>query len=241
MQKRAQVTVFILLGLVIAILIFLSFYFFGSKLTQQDKTPLDRTQLIPLQQHIENCMQVSLEKSFDALKSNAFYSSTSAHYTEYGGANINYLIYPENSQNKLPSLQGIQEVIASQLVQDMKTCALSKFKLNIKEDKSNIKASAAISDSKIILTLNYPIKITKGKTTLQLQDFSITKDTDLGLIHTTISEIISGELSGEFDQYQYSLTHPEAVIDKFNLNMNNALFLVTSNKGEDYVLFAIKK
>ena len=49
------------------------------------------------------------------------------------------------------------------------------------------------------------------------------------------------ELAGEFDQYTYAVTHKESIIDKFNMDINNAIFLVTSNKQQEYVLFAVRK
>ena len=242
--KKAQVTPFIIIGLVVAAILFFVFFFFGDRLIQQtqDTTPLDRAQLIPLTQHIENCMQVSLDKEFDSLKRNSGYLSTTPYYTQYGGANINYLIYPENAINKMNSLSAVEATISTQVETDIKSsCPLDKFKLNIKDDKPKIKAQTVISENKIILTLNYPLTITKGKTSAQLTDFSISKETDFGKIYNTVSDIVETELSGEFDQYQYQLANPLIVIDKFNIDINNAIYLVTSNKEQDYLIFAVKK
>jgi len=243
MQKRAQVTTFILIGIVVAVILFVIFYFLGERLLAQtqNKTPLDNSQLIPLQKQIESCMQLSLDKSLINLRRNAFFQEESPYSVEYGGAKISYLIYPEDSPNKLLSIEGVQNEISNQLAIDIKKCSLDKFNLNIKRKDNEVTASADISENKIIILLSYPIEVSRSGTTLQLKDFSYSKDTDLGAIYNTVNDIISSELNGEFDQYKYSFEHKESIIDKFNLDINNALFLVTSNKEQEYVIFAVRK
>ena len=242
MQKKAQVTVFIILGLIIAIILFATFYFFGESLLAKSKTSqLTQAQLIPLKEHVESCILVSLNKNFELIKRNAFFFSPSSYTTDYGGAKVNYLIYPDNAVNKLNSLEAVQDELSSNIEKDLQSCSFDKFNLDIKPDKKAMKAETAIAENKIIVTLNYPIKVSKGQTSLELKGFSVSKETDLGLIHSITNDIVAGELQGEFDQYKYTFEHPESRIDKFNLDINNAVFLVTSNKEQDYVLFAVGK
>lgn len=243
MQKRAQVTPFILLGIIIVIIAAAAIYFFGSSLTQQiDITPIDQAQLIPLQKQIEQCMLASVERTINTLQKNAFYLQATPYTLQYGGADINYLLYPENAPNKLNALEAVQDAISQQLEADIKTCSLDKLKLKLKTDKDAIAASTFIAENKIILTLDYPITVSKGLTSSQLKEFSVSKETDLGLMYNTIHDIVEGELTEEgFDQYQYMLKHPSSIIYKDNPDFNTALFLITSSKEQSYILFATRK
>jgi len=241
MQKKAQVTPFILLGIIIVIVAAAAIYFFGDRLTQQPETPLDQSQLLPLQKQIEGCILASAEKTISILQKNAFYLQATPYTMQFGGADINYLLYPENSPNKLNALEAVQDAISQQLAADMKSCKLDQLKLKFKADKDAIAASTFIAENKIILTLNYPITVSKGSTQAELKEFSVSKESDLGVLYNTIHDVIEGELSGEFDQYNYMLEHPSSIIYKENLDFNTALFFITSGKEQDYILFAIKK
>jgi len=110
LKKRGQVTTFIILGIVIAIIIFVVFFFLGDVLLQKtrDKTPLERSQLIPIQQHIEECIQTSLDQTSDLLKRNAGYITTTNYFMLHHGANVNYLVYPDGAPNKANALSAVE-------------------------------------------------------------------------------------------------------------------------------------
>ena len=244
MQKRAQVTTFILLGIIIAIVLFIVFYFLGERLLAQtqNKTPFDKSQLIPLQKQIESCIQLSLDKSVINLRRNAFFLEESPYTLEYGGAKISYLIYPEDSPNKLLSIEGVQDEISNQIVSDLVKCSLDKFNnLNIKKNDKEIKAETTIAENKVLIALTYPMEVSRSGTKLQLKDFSYSKETDLGAIYNTINDIISGELQGEFDTVSYFNEKRNVVINKNNLDDKNIIYLVSSPQEKEYVMFAIKR
>lgn len=243
LKKRAQVTTFIIIGIIVAIVIFVAFFFFGEQLTgQQDTTPLDNAQLIPIREHVESCMQESLQTTLDTLKKYAGFLTTTQYTLTYAESPVNYLVFPEGAVNKMNPLSGVEETLAEQITSSVvEDCEFKDFNVGIKANKDVAKSAVDINSDNILVTLTYPVTVSKGSTSAELREFSIIKQSDFGKIYQAVQDIVNAEVTNGFDSNRYFLQHPDIIVHKENININTAVYLVTSNEEEEFVFFGVRK
>src|SRR3989338_6043412 len=106
MQKRAQVTVFIMLGIVIIAVIAGVVYLYGDKLQNFTRPGvLDASSLEPLRSYVTLCMEESVESDLILLKRNSGYFNEISSVVVYSGNKVNALV--DNGVNKMNSKTGI--------------------------------------------------------------------------------------------------------------------------------------
>src|SRR3989344_4564829 len=108
MNKRGQVTSFIILGIVLVVIAFVVFYFFGDVLIKQKKEVIfDESEIEPLKNYVEECIKLNGEDGLNLIGKQGGDINLGL-YKIYHNEMINYLCYTENYSacyNRRPFLE----------------------------------------------------------------------------------------------------------------------------------------
>src|SRR3989344_2674760 len=114
MQKRAQVTVFIILGIIIIAVIAAIAFSYGDRIQNFTRPGvLDASSLEPLKSFVASCMKESVSSDLELLKKNSGYFTKISSTVVYSGYEINAIVDKSlNSPNKMNSKAGIENEIS---------------------------------------------------------------------------------------------------------------------------------
>jgi len=242
MQKRSQITVFILLGIIIVAVIFAAVYFYGDTIQNFTRpTVLDASQLEPLKAYVVSCMEKSVTDDLKYLKKNSGYFNPISSTVEYSGYNVNALVDKSlTSPNLMNSLTGIENGISLNVKNKIINCSLDSFDFGIKKDVENIQVTTEIKESNVIVNLKYPLTISKGDASLSADEFSLIVEDDFGKIYRAVNDIVNSEVNGDFDMNNYFLQNKEVTVTRADGSNGFVYRIVTENEKDGFV-FGVKK
>lgn len=242
MQKRSQITVFILLGIVIVAVIFAAVYFYGENIQNLIKpSALDASQLEPLRVYVVSCMEKSVTSDLKDLKKNSGYLNPISSTVEYSGYNVNALVDESlTSPNLMNSLTGIENSISLNVKNQVINCSLDSFDFDIQKDVEGIQANTEIKESNVIVSLKYPLTVSKGDVSLTLDEFSLIVEDDFGKIYRAVNEVVNSEVNGDFDINNYFLQNSEVTVTRAE-GSNGAVYRIVTENEKDGLVFGVKK
>src|SRR3989338_717285 len=240
MQKRAQVTVFIILGIIIIAVIVGIAFFYGDRIQNFTRPGvLDSSSLEPLKSFVASCMKESVSSDLELLKKNSGYFTKISSTVVYSGYEINAIVDKSlNSPNNMNSKAGIENEISRHVENEIvNNFDLNDFNFDIV--KGDAKADTEIRDSSIVVTVNYPLTVSKGETSLTLNDFSLIVDDDFGKIYDAVNDIVNAEVQGEFDMNDYFLENKDVTVTRTDAD-NGLIYRIVTNKEEEGFVFGVK-
>ncbi|MFC1704954.1 hypothetical protein ACFLZ6_01345 [Nanoarchaeota archaeon] len=220
-ENKAQVTLFIIVGLVIVILVGIVYSVTKSAKDAETRAETTKTEEVrfetqPVQVFVENCLDKAIKEGLILL------GNQGGRLTkEQGGTlsrfrninNVSYAIYPPSpfiedpyslglyGDNNLPPLtregsQSMQLQLERFVVNEMDKCNLSTFESQaIKINKGTPIADATLAKDNVDVRLTYQLDVesiaTGAKTTLK--DFRKSKKVRLGRIYELVSDLITLE------------------------------------------------
>jgi hypothetical protein len=189
MNKRAQVTIFIIIAVLIIASAALVFVF-------KDKIGIGifSSNSDPVYLFVQNCVQETGEDAVQFITQNGGYLFPPTLSTPDG---IPY--YLHNKKDYMPTKERIGEEISDYIKNSISYCTdgFTNFPdLNITEGE--IKANAKIEDEKIILDVTYPLIVKKGESTKKLENFNnINIKARIGIVYNSIQNIIQEQVGKE--------------------------------------------
>ena len=213
MEKRGQVTVFAILGVIIAAIVVL-FLFIRNQVYLGGANIEDLEKEFPqIQAHVEECLTISGEKYINLLGEQGGYLTTNpGTFRQYKGIGINYLCYnidevPECSNRGL-RLVDIENSLKNGMIGDVNRCIdidqFDKFGLNVQ--RSEIKLDVDIGEDTVIITANLPVKINKGDVEANRNKFEAELNYPLGRLYNSAKDIVDSEaVYGNLDTLTYSV------------------------------------
>ena len=242
MQKRSQVTVFILLGIVIVAVIFAAVYFYGENIQNLIKpSVLDASQLEPLKTYVVSCMETSVTNDLKDLKKNSGYFNPISSTVEYSGYSVNALVDKSlASPNLMNSLTGIENSISLNVKNKIIDCNLDSFDFSIKKDIENIQVNTEIKESNIIVNLKYPLTVSKGDVSLKLEEFSLIVEDDFGKVYRAVNDVVNSEINEEFNNNDYFSQNNEVTVTSAE-GSNGVVYRIVSENELDGFVFGVKK
>ena len=213
MNKRGQVSVFAILGvIVVALVVLLLFirnqvYLGGTNIQGLEK------EFPQIQAHVEECLLDIGEHYIILLGRQGGYLATNpGTFRQYKGESINYLCYnmegkPECSNRGL-RLFDIETAIKNGILDDLNTCLdIDQFdKIGLDVSRSEADVDVDMGDDTIIINANMPVKVSKGEIEAQRNSFSAVLDYPLGRLYNSARDIVESEaLYGSFDTLTYSV------------------------------------
>ncbi|MBI4159028.1 hypothetical protein HY500_02090 [Candidatus Woesearchaeota archaeon] len=243
MQKRSQVTVFIILGIIIVAVIFAAVYFYGEAI--QDFTRpavLDASQLEPLKAYVVGCMKDSVAADLENLKKNSGYFNPINSKVDYTGYSVNALVDKSlTSPNLMNSLTGVENGISLNVKNKIiNNCNLDSFDFEIKKEIENIEVSTEIKESNVIVNLRYPLTVSKDRVSLNVDEFSLVVEDDFGKIYRAVNDVVNGEINGDFNMNEYFLQNSEVTVTRAEGN-NGIVYRIVSENEKDGFVFGVKR
>ncbi len=213
MEKRGQVTVFAIVGVIIAALVVLflavrnQVYIGGNTIEDLEK------EFPQIQEHIEECLAESGEKYIQIIgKQGGYLTTNPGTFRQYKGIGINYLCYnidgrPECSNRGL-RLADIKASLENGMINDVNKCLdIDQFdKIGLDVSKGSLKLDADIGEDTVILNAEMPVKISRKDLETQRNSFSTELDYPLGRLYNSAKDIVDSEaVYGNMDTLTYSV------------------------------------
>ena len=261
MNKRGQVTVYVIVGIVIVVSIFLIFYFLGDRIQKQTETEVvfDESSLEPLQDYVGDCITQITDEALDKIGkqggdiSPELYISYNWPEEDYS-SNVAYICYTDNFNaciNYRPFLaKHVEEELESYIINGLRSCIdLERMRQGgfvVSADLNGMNVDVNIGDYNVITNLDFPITITKGDTSITENRFTKTFDIPLGKLLDVSRDIIDTEIiNGVFNADGY-LGYSEVVEIYHHKPGDSIIYRIVltqdrlSNQNYYYFQFAIK-
>jgi len=187
-NKRGQVTIFIIIAILIIASVLIFFMFKG-----QIKQSLYSPEVESVYLFVDNCIdKVGLEVIYKIGENGGYYFPPNFS-TESG---IPY--YYSKGRSYMPSKEEIEKEISFFVNEKLFFCTRNFIDfLNFEITQEEIKTKTTIKDNKVDLNINYPISITHGDSTSLIEDFKKEMPVRLGIVYDSIEKIIKEQLSNE--------------------------------------------
>ena len=222
-MKKAQVTIFIVLGILIIVTIMFLLYVLGI-FTSFSLGRNIEDELVAINSHISTCLkEVADQQSIQLAKQAGILKSLELGYRYFNDTEINYLCYnipgKPYCRNRLLLKQDVESNLVSGINSLLAAC------INLEEFESSSysiqkadtwQISADIGDESIRIKMIYPIKLISSNIQLSNEEYNIKLDYPLGSLLKVTNSILAEESSiSDFDPLPYMLLHPEYKIIKF--------------------------
>ncbi len=184
-KKKGQATPFIIIGIIIVVIAIILIVVYKPEFISPR---LSESQLNPIRNYIEDCMQDVLDRSLVVLKENA------GHYSRVGNVNIYGFSYLTQSTYEA------NDVIEGRISSDVETklnelnegCSLDVFD-QYEITTGDINVNTEIGWHEVIVNVNYPIKIKKEEIDLELNEFIVSKKDEFGLMNAVAGKIVNNQ------------------------------------------------
>ncbi len=199
MKKRAQITLFVIVGL---LLITLVYFFLYSINYQKFKSDIVRSTKLPpdvegIRQNVELCFKESGENALVLIGLQGGYAVSPIKSYEIN--NLYVPFYYFEGSNLMPSLKDIESEISDYVSNAMQKCVdINEIKgFDARLEKTSI--SSNIGDNKVIISANYPLTLIKGNVTFKLiQPYEVEYDIRLKKIYLNSLNITNSNMKGDY-------------------------------------------
>ncbi|MBI2547817.1 hypothetical protein HYW21_00545 [Candidatus Woesearchaeota archaeon] len=170
MQKRGQVTLFILVGFLLVFAIGIYFFVKGQFFVEPRTVP---ESIAPVKTYVEACLSTIAERNVITIGMQGGYLTLPKEidldpfaYLSVGGMKLPYWYY--KGKNRMPSRTAMAQDLASQITAELPGCLRSFADFNdlfLVTPKGNISTVVSINDEEVIVELDYPLQIRNLKET----------------------------------------------------------------------------
>lgn len=241
MNRRGQITIFIILALILVVSIFLIFLL-------RKEPSLEIINEESPQSFIESCTKDAVEEALDILMSQGGYLEPKISVMHLG-KNITYLCYNANSYlpcvNQRPLLvEHIQKEITTYIEPRISNCfqtLKSKLEPKYEVELGEMKLNTTLRTKQVVVNIDRDFKMVRGDKIISFEKFKI------GLIHPiyelskTTMEIINQESQYcNFDTLGFMIFYPEYDIRKFRNSDSDLIYNVKEVASNKEFVFAIR-
>ncbi len=224
MNKKAQVTIIAILGILILAGVFFLLYLRGALTFIKPGASLEE-ELVAINTHILTCLHdISDQESNYLGRQGGYLAILDDSYRYFNDTKVSYLCYDMQDTLRCRSRLLLKQDMEESLSKNIKLLLASCINLNefasktysIEPAKEWI-ASTIIGDNSITVNLDYPIKIVSKQTSEQITNdkYAITLNYPLGSLHKLANTIVADESTvGNFDPLPYMLENPQYKILK---------------------------
>jgi|SRR3989344_4607274 len=193
-NKKAQLTIFIIIAIFIIAVVVL---FFTLKGTLQKEKPIS-PETAEIQNFVQECLDDSLEEVVFKVGENGGYYFPSSAPATTPVLEIPY--YIKDNNNLMPRKEKIQEQISKGVARELIFC-LRDFTIFTNEyeiTKGKINPpEVVIEPERVLVELNYPLTIKKGESHSKIEDFNSEVPVRLGIVYDAVGEFAAGDLKTE--------------------------------------------
>jgi len=224
MNKRGQVTIFIIIAIVLVVAV-ASYFIFRDNLTR-DTSNLEEA---PIINFVQECFDQSLEDAVDQIAKNGGYSDLTS--TPRESTNSGQTYYLIEGENYLLPKEEIKEELDRDIARNYFLC--SQHFIDFPEyeiTEGNLEISIEILDDSVIIESRYPLTITKGEESSRVEKFESEIDVRLGLVYDSIYDFIN-------QQIKYK---EEVCLSCLNLASENDIYVGMENEYNGTVIFTFR-
>jgi len=183
MKKKAQVTIFIIIAIILIAAVSLYFIFRDDLSSEGELSP----DIEEIYLFVEECLEDVSEDVIYTVGQGGGYHFPPKLSTDSGIA-----YYYSNGENYMPSEKQIEEEISYFVSSKLFFCVRNfvdfpEFEITQRE----IKTKTEIKDEEVILEVEYPIRIIKGDKTTLIEDFEVKIPVRLGVVYDSVSGFIA--------------------------------------------------
>jgi hypothetical protein len=219
MKKNAQLTIFIIIGIILVASVALFFAFRGSIISEYSITDTSN-----VKSFVDDCIdEVGIEVIKQVSDGGGYYFSSNKS-TSSGLA-----IYYSQGQNFIPTKEEIQNEISFYVAENLFFCTKNFVDFpDLEIKQSQIKVETKITDEEVVLNVNYPIRITKGDSSDLIRDFEKTFFVRLGVVYEVSKEIL------QTSREDICLS---CILD---ISLENDLYVDMNDLDNNKVMFAVR-
>ena len=214
MNKRGQVTIFVIIGIVLIILILLIIFLRNKVYIGTASTENLEAQFPQIQQHIEECLiEVAEPRIRQMGLQGGFIDVVEATFRDYNNFPVHYLCFniqdQPNCRSRFLTLQQMEEELSQFIKDDLERECLNVQafdKLGFTLNEGSLEIDASIGQDAVVIEATKPITLSKGEARAEESVFTSTVNLPLGRLYEASRDIVDAEaLLGNFDTLLYSV------------------------------------
>ena len=248
MQKRGQVTVFVVLGITVIILVGLIFFmrdYYGLGVEPKIfiQGPLDS-----IKQELTGCIDGIAVPTIKLIAEQGG-SLDSAKYRFYNSRKVKYLCQDIPGEkaclNSMDSVKEIEENVEEKLKSELKSCVseeLLKSKRGYIISDAELQVDVKILQQTVLVEVDYPVTVSKDGVTLELGKVKRElPDTPLGYLYRTAHLIVDSYARlGSFYHLPYMLEQKGNIIIQVDKPYPDVIYILNKKDSEFKFVFAIE-
>jgi|SRR3989338_2553642 len=247
MQKRGQVSVFVIVGVVLVILVALFFFarneygfFIEPSVFIDDKAK-------PIEDNLRDCVKSSVEESLDEFgKQGGNFNPTK--FKMYDGYSLPYFCdnipgVPE-CLNRMPALGNILNDFNEHIQEHVRECVddgLAEGGFGYEVDAGELTTGVDAAGDRIAVSANYDVKIRKGETETSVRPVNLRFDVPIENIYAAAVDVVNAEARvGSFEQLLYMLNERGQVIINIDKPYPDKVYKINMKDNNFEFWFAVE-
>lgn len=243
MNKKGQITIFIIIGIILLVLVALVLYLSreSARIPAAEKIPIEAQ---PLKNYIDNCLTLTAIDAVKLAGMQGGYTDTPNLYLDADYSKVAY--YYNKGDDNSPSRLTIESQISSFIEATLDICIgnLSAFpQFNIV--RGNASAVTTIGENKVDISLDYPVNLISGDSKIEIRKYNANVPVRLGHIYDIARAINNHTMTDpEWIDMSY-ISGFDVEVDMVPYGNEDLVYSITDTEsslnGEPYVfLFADK-
>jgi hypothetical protein len=232
-NRRGQVTIFIIIGIIIVAAVILAVSFFPgirTAISGQEETP---------ESYIQTCIEKDIAETAEKISLQGG-SSDPEYYALYEGTKIQYLCYTSEDR-KLCSLQkpGLKKLIETEIrdaIDDRVDACFDALKGSYERKNYAVEISLGektveLFPEKVVSTFDYSAILTKGEETLEHDSFAVTVNSNLYELASIADSIARLESeAGNIEPAGYMTIYPYLKVERAGKSDGTKVYILTHKK-----------
>ncbi len=247
MQKRGQVSVFAIVGVVLVILVALFFFarsefgfFVEPAVFIDDKAK-------PIEDNLRDCVKSSVSDSVEKFgRQGGNFNPTK--FRLYDGYEVPYFCdnIPGVSEclNRMPALGNIMDNFNNYVQNNVRECVdegLAEGGFGYEVDAGELTTDVSNARGGILVNANYNVKIKKGEITTSVKPVNIRFDVPIDDIYNAAVDIVNAEArAGSFEQMLYMLNERGQVVINLDKPYPDKIYKINMKDNDFEFWFAVE-
>jgi hypothetical protein len=249
-QKKGQITLFIILGIVLIVSFSLVFYLFQSN-TGRGESEIQQIQSFelstsPIKSYVDSCLQNTATEAIDYIgKHGGYYDLDQTYSTNSAPYNTAYYFYRDI--NSMPSINIIEKELSNYINDNLFFC-LQNFVIFEEQgfniDMEEIKSKVSLHENNAVFNLEMPLKIKREDQQKTMESFTVNINSRLKKMIDSAS-ILTSEQVIDPDYICMSCIFRESmkndfIIELSNMDNDSVIIRILDNETGEQLIYANK-
>jgi hypothetical protein len=250
MGKKGQITLFIILGIVIAAVVILAVVFRGeiSKLdqeSQQAKLSTLPTDVQPVEDDFQACTKKTLEEGIWLMGMQGGYITAHPGVKAFGLGNFTIAYNSDYGTNKVPSIPTMEKDLEEYMKAFIPECFKPEEYAKLDVFLWTLAPKVSITNSTVSSITDHKITISQESTEYRLtKPYKASVPVRLGMIQNIVAKTVANEIKNESIDLEY-LAGTELKVDILTIEENIILYIITDEqskvRNENYSYFFMSR